>query len=140
MLLRIEGRDLPGLPGIVVAVQVRDKPEELLDPVRGDAAGAVWELAVEPFTNKRGERTLRGRHVQDGIGGRFVYLSWNRIGEDRGYTMFCRSKLMLSGIPRDVFEAGIASGTLRARLGLTDAKGQPLTARVLPPEVEWTAG
>lgn len=68
MSLRIEGRDLPGLPGIVVAVQVRDKPKELLDPVRGDAAG-----------------------------------------------------------------------TLRARMGLTNAKGQPRTARVLPPEVEWTA-
>jgi len=82
MLLRIEGRDLPGQPGIVVAVQARDKPGELLGPVRGDAAEATWELAVEPFTNKRGERTLRGRHVQDGIGGRFVYLSWNRLGDD----------------------------------------------------------
>jgi hypothetical protein len=140
MLLRIEGRDLPGMPGIAVAVQTRDKPAELLDPVRGDAASATWELTVESFTTKHGERTLRGRHVQDGIGGRFVYLSWNRVGEDGGYTMFCRSKLMLSGIPQDVFEAGIASGALRARLGLTNAKGNPVTARLLPPAVEWTAG
>ncbi|MEY9932011.1 hypothetical protein ABH926_006660 [Catenulispora sp. GP43] len=140
MLLRIEGRDLPGMPGIAVAVQARDKPAELLEPVRGDAAEAVWELSVEPFTNKRGERTLRGRHVQDGIGGRFVYLSWNRIGEDGGHTMFCRSKLMLSGIPQEVYEAGVAAGALRARFGLTNAKGQPVTARLLPPAVEWTAG
>lgn len=140
MLLRIEGRELPGMPDIVVAVQARDKPAELLGPVRGDAASATWELTVEPFTNKRGERTLRGRHVQDGIGGRFVYLSWIRIGEDGQHTMFCRAKLMLFGIPQDVYEAGITSGALCARLGLTDAQGKPVTARLLPPAVEWTAG
>ena len=139
MLLRIEGRDLPGLPGVVVAVQARDKPAELLDPVRGDAASATWELTVEPFTNKRGERTLRGRHVQDGIGGRFVYLSWSRIGEDGTSTMFCRSKLMLSGIPQDVYDAATASGTLRVSLGLTNAKGGPVVARLLPPAVQWSA-
>lgn len=140
MLLRIEGRDLPGLRDVAVAVQARDKPTELLDPVRADAASATWELTVEPFTNKHGERTLRGRHIQDGIGGRFVYLSWIRPADDGTYTMFCRSKLMLSGIPQDVYEAGIASGTLRASLGLTNAKGNPVTARLLPPAVEWTAG
>lgn len=139
MLLRIEGRDLPGLPGVVVAVQARDQPAELLDPVRADAASATWELTVEPFTNKRGERTLRGRHVQDGIGGRFVYLSWNRIGEDGTPTMFCRSKLMLSGIPQDVYDAAITSGTLRVGLALTNAKGGPAVARLLPPAVHWSA-
>ena len=107
--------------------------------MRGDAAAATWELTVEPFTNKHGERTLRGRHVQDGIGGRFVYLSWTRIGEDGSSTMFCRSKLMLSGIPQDVYGAAIASGALRARLGLTNAKGGPVVARILPPAVQWSA-
>ncbi|MEZ0115278.1 hypothetical protein ABH920_009313 [Catenulispora sp. EB89] len=140
MLLRIEARDLPGTPGVVVAVQARAKPYAMLDPVPADAAEASWDLAVELFTNKRGERTLRGRHVQDGIGGRFVYLSWYRLGEDGGYAMYCRSKLMLFGIPQDVFEAGVASGRLLARFGLTDAKGNPVVARLLPPAVEWTAG
>lgn len=140
MMLRIEGRELPGLPHVVVGVQAGDKPAELLDPVPADAAQAVWELAVEPFTNKHGERTLRGRHVQDGIGGRFVYLAWNRTGEDGASTMFRRSKLMLSGIPQDVYEAGIATGVLRARLALRDAKGDPVTARLVPPAVEWSAG
>lgn len=37
MLLRIEGRELPGLSDVVVAVQARDKPYALLDPVRADA-------------------------------------------------------------------------------------------------------
>lgn len=140
MLLRIEGRDLPGLPGVTVGVQARGKAAELLGPVRGDAAEAAWEVSVEPFTNKDGERTLRGRHVQDGIGGRFLYLAWHRVGDDGAATMFCRSKLMLSGIPQDVFDAALASGVLRARLSLTNADGGPVAARLAPPAVEWTSG
>ncbi|GAA1969846.1 DUF5990 family protein [Catenulispora subtropica] len=141
MLLRIDGHDLPGMPGIRVAVQVKDKPKELLDPQRGDAGAVAWELPVEPFTTGDGLRTLRGRHVQTGIGGRFVYLSWGRTGEDgSGFEMFRRSKLMLSGIPEDVLAAGVEAGVLRARVRLTDAEGQPVSARLLPPEVEWSAG
>src|SRR4051812_36901050 len=122
MLLRIDGRDLPGMPGVRVAVQVRGKPGELLDPQRGDADTVAWKLPVEPFTTKDGVRTLRGHHVQNGIGGRFVYLSWGETGEDgSGFRMFCRSKLMLSGIPAEVFAAGIESGVLHARVRLTDA-------------------
>jgi hypothetical protein len=141
MLLRIDGRDLPGMPGVRVAVQVKDKPGELLDPQRGDAETVAWELPVEPFTTKDGVRTLRGRHVQTGIGGRFIYLSWGETGDDgTGLKMFRRSKLMLSGIPAEVLAAGVESGVLHARVRLTDAKGQPIAARILPPTVEWTAG
>ena len=52
--------------------------------------------------------------------------------------MFCRSKLMISGIPDDVYEAAAASGSLRARFALTNAKGNPVTARLVPPAVEWS--
>ncbi|MGH3559093.1 MAG: DUF5990 family protein [Mycobacterium sp.] len=31
------------------------------------------------------------------------------------------------------------SGLLVGRLGLTDAKGNPLCARVRPPQISWTA-
>ncbi|NUP45805.1 MAG: monooxygenase [Catenulispora sp.] len=141
MLLRIEGRDLPGMAGVRVAVQVKDKPKELLDPQRGDAEAVAWELPVEPFTTKDGVRTLRGRHVQTGIGGRFVYLSWGEAGDDgAGFVMFRRSKLMLEAIPDGVLEAAVESGVLHARVHLTDAKGQPISARLVPPKVEWSAG
>lgn len=147
MLLRIEGRDLPGMSGVRVAVQVKDKPKELLDPQRGDAEAVAWELPVEPFTTKDGVRTLRGRHVQTGIGGRFVYLSWGEVGDGgaggddgAGFVMFRRSKLMLEAIPEGVLDAAIESGVLHARVHLTDAKGQPISARLVPPNVEWSAG
>lgn len=141
MLLRIEGCDLPGMPDVRVAVQVRDKPGELLEPQRGDAETVSWELTVEPFTTRAGERTLRGRHIQAGIGGRFVYLSWGEVGADgTGLVMFRRSKLMLAGIPEGVLDAAIEAGVLTARVHLTDAKGQPIAARLLPPNAEWSAG
>ena len=54
--------------------------------------------------------------------------------------MFRRSKLMLDAVPDDVLARAAAAGTLVGRLGLTDAKGQPLCAAVRPPAIEWSVG
>ena len=53
--------------------------------------------------------------------------------------MFRRAKLMLDAVPPDVLRAAERSGSLVARLGLTDAKGGPLCAAVRPPVVTWSA-
>ena len=54
--------------------------------------------------------------------------------------MFRRAKLMLDAVPdRDLAEAA-DSGVLVGRLGLTDAKGQPLCAAARPPVIEWSVG
>ncbi|MEU6235616.1 DUF5990 family protein [Kitasatospora sp. NPDC047058] len=126
----------PGFPGydIHVAVQRRGRPGELLDPVPGDAARAVWTLEC---TAKGTD--LLGPYVQGGPGARFVYLSWVAGGPD-GFTMFRRAKLMLDGVGRETAEAAVRSGLLVARLGLTDVSGHPLCAAVRPPLVTWSAG
>jgi hypothetical protein len=49
--------------------------------------------------------------------------------------MFRRAKLMLADVPPDVLDAAATSGTLVGTLGLTDAKGHPLCARVKPPMI-----
>ncbi len=54
--------------------------------------------------------------------------------------MFRRAKLMLADVPDDVLAKAAAKGTLVGRLGLTDAKGQPLCASVRPPLIEWSVG
>jgi hypothetical protein len=46
---------------------------------------------------------------------------------------------MLADVPEDVLEAAAATGLLVGSLGLTDAKGDPLCARVRPPVIRWTA-
>jgi hypothetical protein len=147
MLLRIEGTDLPGLscpqapgfPGyanIHVGVQRKDRPAELLDLQPGDAAAVSWDLECEAKQGPDGVE-LHGRHIQNRLGGRFVYLSWGEVDAEGGFHMFRRAKLMLRDVPPEVLAAAVESGTLVGRLGLTDPKGNPTCATT---QVVWAAG
>ncbi|WP_235455309.1 DUF5990 family protein [Streptomyces olivochromogenes] len=147
MRIRIDAVDLPGLtchPGpsayanIHVAVQRRNSPTELLEPQPGDAASATWTLECTTAASPIGT-DVKGPHVQGPPGGRFVYLSWGTVDEAGAFTMFRRAKLMLDAVPADVLDAAARSGLLVGRLGLTDARGNPLCARVVPPHITWTA-
>ena len=151
MRIRIDAFDLPGLTrpapadgsapaygNVHVAVQRRDRPGELLDPQRGDAASATWTLECAAVVSPSGVE-VRGPYVQNRLGHRFIYLSWGTVDEAGLFTMFRRAKLMLDAVPADVLEAAAPDGLLVARLGLTDAQGGPLCARITPPHVSWTA-
>ncbi|OIJ93979.1 DUF5990 family protein [Streptomyces monashensis] len=148
MHLRIEGHtlpgracgpgpDFPGVSGIEVAVQRKDRPAELLDPQPGDAPTVTWTLPCT-FAADGG---LRGPYVHNRLGGRFVYLSWvGRQPQEEASRMFRRAKLMLADVPPEVLAEARRRGTLVGRLALTDAKGRPLCGRVAPPAVVWSAG
>ncbi|MFJ3778891.1 DUF5990 family protein [Streptomyces sp. NPDC090075] len=151
MRIRIDATDLPGrscpapadsgLSGyddIHVAVQRRNRPAELLDPQPGDAVTATWTLPCTAAVTDAGV-DLTGPYVQGGPGGRFVYLSWGAVDAGGGFRMFRRAKLMLDAVPGAVARAAARDGLLVGRLGLTDACGMPLCARVVPPAVEWSA-
>ena len=102
--------------------------------VPGDAAEAVFDLSLTPV----GPGEARGPFVQGRRGERFLYLVW-ASGAER--TMFRRLKLMLADVPPEVWEAAQQPGRrLEAHLGLTDARGGPLCARVVPPRVTWRTG
>jgi hypothetical protein len=133
-------RDRPGgHRGIHVAVQRRGRPGELLGLVRGDAASASWSLDCEPRQTTDGT-DLTGPYIQGRPGGRFIYLSWGTVESPGTFTMFRRAKLMLDAVADEVLEAAVASGVLVGRVGLTDARGNPLCAAVRPPLIEWSAG
>jgi len=55
------------------------------------------------------------------------------------FVMFRRAKLVLADIGAEIIAAAEQSGELTERLGLTDARGQPVCARIKPPAVEWSA-
>ncbi len=60
--------------------------------------------------------------------------------DDAGaFAMFRRAKLMLEAVDPAVLDAASRSGRLTGRLGLTDARGDPLCAAVRPPLVAWSA-
>ncbi|MEV4561521.1 DUF5990 family protein [Kitasatospora sp. NPDC049285] len=132
------GPDFPGYTNIHVAVQRRDRREELFDPQPGDATSAIWTLDCTARATASGI-DLNGPYIQGRPGQRFIYLSWGTV-DDRGvFMMFRRAKLMLDAVDPDVLTAAARSGRLAARLGLTDAKGHPLCAAVRPPSIEWAA-
>lgn len=145
MQIRIVGTDLPGracgpddnfpgYPNIHVGVQFKSPRTELLDCRPADATTATWTLNCSVHGTD-----IRGPQIQGRPGDRFIYLSWGNVDDDGSFTMFRRAKLMLAEVPADVLAAATESGTLVGRLSLTDAKGQPLCARVVPPRIGWTA-
>ncbi|MEB8343808.1 DUF5990 family protein [Streptomyces endophyticus] len=149
MRIHIDADDLPGLTcpsagndpvhrNIHVAVQRRDRPTELLTPQPGDANSATWTLECTTAPSPTGI-DVRGPYVQGRPGQRFIYLSWGTVDEAGAFTMFRRAKLMLDAVPSEVLDAAVRSGLLVGRLGLTDAQGTPLCARVVPPRITWTA-
>lgn len=134
--------DFPGYSNIHVGVQRKNRREELLDLHPGDAATAVWtfECAVDG-TDVRGSNItdVHGSYIQGPRGARFIYLSWGTVDDAGRFTLFRRAKLMLEDVPPDVLDSAAKSGLLVGSLGLTDAKGNPLCARVRPPQISWSA-
>lgn len=135
----LAGDDSPTYRNIHVAVQRRDRPNELLDPHPGDAASATWTLECTTTASPNGI-DIKGPHVQGRPGDRFIYLSWGTVDGSGTFTMFRRAKLMLDAVPAEVLDAAAGTGLLIGRLGLTDAHGGALCARVVPPRITWTAG
>jgi Family of unknown function (DUF5990) len=162
MRIRIEAFDLPGsrcgpspdvpggYDGIMVAVQRRNKPAELIGLTPGDAPSAVWDLDCAVTRTETGT-DVRGPFIQGPPGARFVYLSWVYSDGSKapsqpdpsggtggsGLTLFRRAKLRLDAVPAAVMDAATERGTLIGRLRLTDDKGHPLCASVRPPLIEW---
>jgi hypothetical protein len=149
VLIRIEGRDLPGRScgpsperpfghhGIEVGVQRKNKPGELMGRVSADVESVIWELEATPVPS--GLADFRGPYVSGPPGGRFIYLAWGVVKEPGSFEMFRRAKIMFDGIPADVMAAAHASGSLVGRLSLTDTKGNPTCAAVRPPLIDWAA-
>lgn len=145
MRIRIEGSDLPGgrpgpsadtlrLQNVHVGVQ---RKAEVVDRFPATATSSTWTFEV---TSREVDDLLDvgGPWVHGRPGARFLYLSWGAVTGD-GFAMFRRAKLMFGDIPTDLLRAAHDdAGTLVARLGLTDATGAPVCARVRPPAITWT--
>ena len=144
--IRIEGSNLPGrdcppghnFPGysnVYVGMQTKRRPPELLDLQPADANEVTWTIDCQVDGSD-----VRGPYIQGRVGDRFLYLNWGSVDDGGGIEMFRRAKLMLADVPAAVLDAAAASGMLVGRLGLTDAKGQPLCAAVRPPQITWAPG
>ncbi|MEU9825611.1 DUF5990 family protein [Micromonospora chersina] len=145
MLIRIEGSDLPGrragaeadvlrLRNVHVGMQ---RKTEVVDRVPADAREAAWQFEVAS-REVDGLLDVGGPWVHGRPGARFLYLSWGSVTEDR-FEMFRRAKLLFGDIPGELLRAAHeGAGVLVGRLGLSDAEGGPVCARVRPPGIDWT--
>jgi hypothetical protein len=149
LVLQIIGTDLPGLrcaagegfearDAVHVAVQRKDRPDELLDPQPANADRVSWSFPCAVTSGAAG-LPLCGRYVQDRIGGGFVYLSWVSLAPEGTAAVFRRGRLMLDAVPEALLAEAVERGQLRARLSLTGADGLAAGARLVPPLVQWSA-
>jgi hypothetical protein len=156
----IEGFDLPGLtckpePGgqvhqnIHVAVTGRSKDRPALavpggrwlaiEPVPGDSPSARWEV---PVTVRRGADgfDFSGPFVRGDRTDRHLGLAWGDVPGDGTLRLFRGAKLRLVDIDSRIVEEAVRPGHwLAARIRLTDARGNPVCARVHPPALTWSA-
>ena len=144
LTLIIEGVDLPGRscapPGaaegygnVHVGVQ---RGGEVVDLFPGDSDAARWSVPVTVKALEEGP-DFGGPFVHGRRGDRFLYLSWGVVDGDE-FRMFRRAKLHLADAGPEVLAAAVAGGTLRCRVQMTDASGNPRCARVRPPEAMWS--
>jgi len=118
---------IPGRPGLAV------------EPVPGDAASARWEV---PVTVRRAEEGLDfgGPFVRGDRTDRHIGLAWGDVPGDGTLRIFRGAKLRLVDVAPDVIEAAMRPGhRLVAQVRLTDAKGNPICARIRPPYITWSA-
>ncbi len=157
----IDGFDLPGLTcrpepdgvlhqSVHVALSGHDRDRPFLElpgrggalalePVPGDAPSARWEVAV---TVRRDDDGLdfAGPFVRGPRDDRHLGLVWGDVPGDGTLRLFRGAKLRLADVDPVLIEDAMRPGRrLVARIGLTDAKGNPVCARVHPPQLTWSA-
>jgi hypothetical protein len=128
------GDNFPGYSNVHVGVQFKSPRAELLGVVAADVDSATWTLECSVDGGD-----FRGPQIQGRPGDRFIYLNWGDVDGEGRFAMFRRAKLMLAGVPADVLARAATAGALVGTLGLTDAKGRPLCARVVPPKIQWSS-
>lgn len=125
----------PGLNELRLGVQIGQAVEQDVPcPAEQVILRFPVQVALDP-----GEGTLRfsGKAVHGPSGEKFLYLCWGEWvdGEWQGNR---RAKLPLGPVTRQMVEAALRSGQpLRARIHMTDARGQPVAASLKPGIYEW---
>lgn len=115
------------------------RPWLAAEPVPGDAPSARWEV---PVTLRRDDEgfDFTGPFVGGDRTGRSIGLAWGDVPGDGTLRLFRAAGLRLVDVDPGLIEEAMRPGwRLVARVRLTDAKGNPVCARVRPPALTWSA-
>jgi hypothetical protein len=109
-------------------------------PVPGDAPSARWEVMVTVRRDHDGF-DFSGPFVRGDRADRHLGLVWGDVPGDGTLQLFRGAKFRLADVGPGVVEEAMRPGRrLIARVRLTDARGNPVCARVRPPAITWSAG
>jgi hypothetical protein len=121
------------------SLTMSNNPGMAIEPVPGDAPAARWEM---PVTVRRDDDgfDFTGPYVRGVRDDRHLGLIWGDLQGDGRLQVFRGVKLRLVDVDSGLVEQAIRPGhKLVARIRLTDAKGNPICARVHPPYLTWSA-
>lgn len=106
--------------------------------VAGDTQRVEWQVSVR-VVRRDGQLDFRGPQVDGRRGDRHVYLNWFSREPDGRLKLFRRGKVMLEGLDASLVEEAERSGAaLTCTVNLTDAKGNPTTARFWAADLDWS--
>ena len=116
---------VPGSPGLAYR------------PVPGDAPSARWEVNVTVRRDQDGF-DFSGPFVRGDRADRHLGLAWGDVPGDGTLRVFRGAKLRLADIDPGLVEEAMRPGHwLIARVRLTDARGNPVCARLRPPAITY---
>jgi hypothetical protein len=130
---------LGGNSGNRAALTMSNNPGMAIEPVPGDALAARWEM---PVTVRRDEDgfDFAGPYVRGVRDDRHLGLIWGDLQVDGTLRVFRGAELRLVDVDPGLIEQALRPGRrLVARIRLTDARGNPICARVHPPYLTWSA-
>jgi len=122
-----------------ISLTMSNKPGMAIEPVPGDAPAARWEM---PVTVRRDDDgfDFAGPYVRGVRDDRHLGLIWGDLASDGTLQVFRGAKLRLVDVDPGLIEQALQPcTTLVARIRLTDARGNPICARVHPPYLTWSA-
>ena len=122
-----------------IALTMSNNPGMAIEPVPGDAPAARWEM---PVTVRRDDDgfDFAGPYVRGVRDDRHLGLIWGDLLADGTLEVFRGAKLRLVDVDPGLIEQALRPGhRLVAWIRLTDARGNPICARVHPPYLTWSA-
>jgi hypothetical protein len=120
------------------ALTMSNKSGMAIEPVPGDAPAACWEMPVRVRRDDDGF-DFAGPYVRGARDDRHLGLIWGDLEADGTLRVFRGAKLRLVDVGPELIEQALRPGhTLVARIRLTDARGNPICARVHPPYLTWS--
>ncbi len=119
-----------------LGIQERD---DVKQDVSCTDAAARFQFVLEAVFEPGGESVVwRGAYAHGPRAVRFVYLCWGAWGEG-GWQHFRRAKVPLNGLDPALIQRAIQEGRpLKARIRMTDARGEPVAATLKTDQVAWS--